>query len=338
MSDLKISIVIPTLNQGHYIEQTLVSIFNQNYPALELIVIDGGSNDSTVQILNQYDKYITYWVSEPDCGQAHAINKGLVKATGDIFNWINSDDFLEPGALKAIATAFKAQPNKKIMCGYTHCFYDDTGITSHTYRMGIKSSVSETILDVEMNQPGSFYSMEAIRSLGTINPTLRYVFDDELWFRFLCKFGLESVGFTNELIAHFRLHQNSKSVGDGFYEFYKELLNLYLFVAREAGLSNPIISNLEKDQFINLYVSHNDWDFAFLERDKLYKLLADRFMFRLYKDQAYKDARVGLIHSFINNDFKKLDKKIALAMKLLFPNRFIDLTRLIFREMRCKLK
>ena len=134
----------------------------------------------SVDILKKYDKYLAWWVSEPDYGQAHAINKGLKHATGDIFNWINSDDYLEPRALKMIADSFELGSNTEVVCGFTHCFFDENKETSHTYRMGIKKNPTDTLLKVEMNQPGTFYRTSVVRDLGGINASLRYVFDNEL--------------------------------------------------------------------------------------------------------------------------------------------------------------
>ena len=104
----RISIVTPSYNQGHYIEETIRSILLQGYPNLEYIIIDGGSTDRSVEIIQKYASFLTYWVSEPDNGQTQAIDKGLAYCTGEIFNWVNSDDFLSRNALATIASAFTA--------------------------------------------------------------------------------------------------------------------------------------------------------------------------------------------------------------------------------------
>ncbi|RZK26019.1 MAG: glycosyltransferase, partial [Flavobacterium sp.] len=106
----KISIITPSFNQCQYIEQTILSVLNQNYPNLEYIVIDGGSTDGTVDILKKYDGRIAYWTSEPDKGQTDALNKGFERATGDIVNWINSDDYYAPDTLAQVAASFARQP------------------------------------------------------------------------------------------------------------------------------------------------------------------------------------------------------------------------------------
>jgi glycosyltransferase involved in cell wall biosynthesis len=113
----KITIVIPTLNQGRYIEATLQSIVSQQYPNLELIVVDGGSTDSTLAIIKKYESRITWWVSEHDSGQTAAINKGFARATGEILAWINSDDLVAPGALKCVISYFLGQPEVQVLYG-----------------------------------------------------------------------------------------------------------------------------------------------------------------------------------------------------------------------------
>lgn len=102
----KISIVTPSYNQGEFIEETILSVLNQGYPNLEYIVIDGGSTDNTLAILEKYKDSLAYWVSEKDGGQGNAINKGFRKATGDIYGWINSDDYYLPHTFEALAKAY----------------------------------------------------------------------------------------------------------------------------------------------------------------------------------------------------------------------------------------
>ena len=95
----KISIITPCFNAALYIEQTILSIINQDYDNLEYIIIDGGSTDGTIDIIKKYENKIAYWISEPDNGQSEAINKGIAVSTGDVFNWVNGDDYLEVGVL-----------------------------------------------------------------------------------------------------------------------------------------------------------------------------------------------------------------------------------------------
>lgn len=325
----KITIITPSFNQGHYLEQTILSVLNQNYPNLEYIIIDGGSTDNSAEIIRKYEGRLAYWVSEPDRGQAHAINKGLARATGDIFNWLNSDDYLEPGALEEVASQFEKNPNGKIVCGFTYCFFEETHTHSHTYRMGLKPTIAETILDVEMNQPGSFYRMDEVKKLGGVNESLRYVFDDELWFKFLMKNGMAPVIFSEKRLANFRLHKASKSVDEGMHEFYKELLNLQLFIAEQIGLPEILIRYLKKDQFIDHYRSE-PWPVQFDGRKIFLNLLAERYRYRLYKDRYYELARRGVFQSLRKGHFQG---NWLPAIKLLFPAPVINSLRTLKNKM-----
>ena len=114
----KISIVTPSFNQGQYIEETIISVLSQNYPNLEYIIIDGGSTDNTIGIIKKYESRITYWVSKLVRCQSHAINKGLNKCTGNIFNWLNSDDWYMPGVLFKATNAFINNRTGLFVSGY----------------------------------------------------------------------------------------------------------------------------------------------------------------------------------------------------------------------------
>src|SRR5439155_25397176 len=106
MSLPRITIVTPSFNQGRYLEQTIRSVLDQGYPNLEYIICDGGSTDESVEIIKRYQHRLAYWCSEKDRGQSHAINKGFERATGDVYAYINSDDYFEPGVFECIAQAY----------------------------------------------------------------------------------------------------------------------------------------------------------------------------------------------------------------------------------------
>jgi glycosyltransferase involved in cell wall biosynthesis len=113
----RISVVVPSFRQARFIRETLISLLDEAYPNLELIVVDGGSDDGTVEILREFDSRIAWWVSEPDQGQTHAINKGFARSTGDIMAWLNSDDRIVPGSLHLIARFFEKNPQVDIAYG-----------------------------------------------------------------------------------------------------------------------------------------------------------------------------------------------------------------------------
>src|SRR5437870_3630005 len=116
-----LAVVTPSYNQGHFLEETILSVLNQGYPNLEYVVVDGGSTDESVEIIRKYEPWLAYWVSERDQGQTHAINKGLARATGEVFAYLNSDDLFVPGALTAIGEAYARYPHADAI--YGKCVY-----------------------------------------------------------------------------------------------------------------------------------------------------------------------------------------------------------------------
>lgn len=126
----RISIVTPAYNHGRYIEQTIRSVLLQGYPNLEYIIIDGGSDDETLEIIRRYEPWLSSWVSEPDHGQSHAINKGFERATGEIMGWLNSDDVYEPNALQLVARQFASNPHIELVYG-DGWYLDESGEKTH---------------------------------------------------------------------------------------------------------------------------------------------------------------------------------------------------------------
>ena len=313
-----ISIVIPSFNQGKYIEQTIVSIIEQSYKKVEIIIIDAASTDETVAVIKKYEQYIAYWVSEPDRGQSHAINKGLEKCNGEVFNWINSDDYLEPGALQNIATLFGENNDVQVVCGFTRCFFDEDNSTSHEYRMGVKPTVAETISLVEMNQPGSFYLTNIVKEFGGVNESLRYVFDDELWFRFLCKYGIENIYLTDKRFAHFRLHGSSKSVGEGFTLFGKEINALYIDILTNAQAPIWLLDCMKETEPSAKYISAGKWEISKLEKQKFIAAFAVKYINSIYIKGDKKNAKEAMQLAITNGFFTWNRMMTSLRVKLLF--------------------
>ncbi len=238
----KISIVTPSYNQGQYIEQTIKSVIDQDYPNLEYIIIDGGSTDETVSIIKKYEQHLAYWISESDSGQTNAINKGFEKCTGEIFNWINSDDYYEPGVFEKIADLFTKHPTVNVVCGKEWNFIDEKQ-DEKTLNAGsiIKQNVYETIRVGIIDQPCTFFKKNKIDAIFPLNESLHYVMDRQLWWGYLLKYDQVHILKTNEIFTWFRMHPKSKSIEkQKYFEAETDLLRLSLF----RHLGAPVI--LEK--------------------------------------------------------------------------------------------
>jgi hypothetical protein len=213
----RISIVIPSYNQGRFVEETIRSILLQHYPDLELIVMDGASADETVEILRKYDASLAYWVSEKDRGQTHAINKGLERATGEVFAYLNSDDVYTPGSLFEVARAFAAHPEADVV--YGECVYmNEWGEESFTVQGHVTDFTSylriwERLARRDfLTQPEVFCRRAALAELGGFREELRSVMDFEMWLRLLAR-GKQFVALPIPL-AKFRTYAAQKSSVD----------------------------------------------------------------------------------------------------------------------------
>lgn len=219
----KISIVTPSFNQGKYIEQTILSILDQKYPNLEYIIIDGGSTDNSIEIIKKYESQIAFWVSEKDMGQAHAINKGLSHCTGQFFNWINSDDYLDEGALFTVAKNFTDE-RTGIVAGAV-CNFDEKGFEKivQNRRISIEGILSDDT-DYIYHQPGVWMRMNIMEKVGKFGIDYHYCFDQEYILRYLLL--NDQVKYITETLAHFRLHEVSKTVSQAA-SFYWDFSKMY---------------------------------------------------------------------------------------------------------------
>lgn len=225
----KITVVTPSFNQGRYIEETLLSVRNQGYPNVEHIVMDGGSTDDTMAVVDRYRDGLARVVSEKDEGQSDAINKGFKLATGDILTWLNSDDMLAPGALAAVALAFHTS-GADMVAGECHVHRDAAFVSRHLTSCENGPLPLEDILDIEgrwlegqfFYQPEVFFSRAAWEKAGShVRTDLYHSMDYELWVR------MAAAGARLHVIARpvawFRAHPDQKTAGDVVGGFRTEL-------------------------------------------------------------------------------------------------------------------
>ena len=208
----RISLITPSLNQGQYLEQTIRSVLDQEYPNLEYVVIDGGSTDGSVDIIRRYAKHLSYWVSQPDGGQSDAINHGLSRATGEVFNWLNSDDYCVPRSLWRVADAF-TNPAVTVLCGRSHVV-NEAGQMLFTSRGTdvYADNLARTIGWARIDQPETFFRMNVLRQIGPLDARLHYLMDRDWWIKYLFAFGLAGVTQIPDALVNFRRHGASKSV------------------------------------------------------------------------------------------------------------------------------
>lgn len=208
VSQPSISIVTPSFNQAEYLERTILSVLDQNYPNLEYIIIDGGSTDGSIDIIRKYADHLAYWVSEPDRGQAHAINKGLERATGDWVAWQNSDDVFYPDAFSKLAMAATAEPNAGLIIGDMNLIdKDDVLLRDIKYvRPTYKSLLAEGM--VLANQ-SAFWRRDVHAKIGYLNESLDCVFDVE-WFLRMLQSGVRAT-HVNAVWGGLRIHEDTKT-------------------------------------------------------------------------------------------------------------------------------
>lgn len=175
------TILTPSYNHAEFIRQTIDSVLSQNYPRLKYWIMDGGSTDNTLSILKSYGQKI-HWVSERDAGQADAINKGFMKAKGDIVAWLNSDDFYEPGTLSKVADYFSKHPEIDFIYGDMN-FVDRFGLHPKPCNYLSDFSLSRLLKYCYICQPSVFFRWSVIDRVGLLNTEYSYAFDYDYWLR-----------------------------------------------------------------------------------------------------------------------------------------------------------
>ena len=233
---MKVSIITPSYNQSQFIERTIQSVLSQDYANIEYIIMDGGSTDGTIEILNKYsDKII--WKSEKDNGQSDAINKGLKMATGDIVAYLNSDDTYEPEAISKAVKFFQENPEKKWAYGKCKIINKKDQkirkpITAYKNLLLKKYSYSKLLTENFISQPATFWKKELHQELGYFDENENFCMDYEFWLRLGQKYP---AGVINEYLANFRYYSNSKSGSVNKQQFRDQLR-----LAKKYGANHPL--------------------------------------------------------------------------------------------------
>ena len=207
MSTPKISVVIPSFNQAGYLGQTLDSVLAQRYSNLELIVIDGGSKDDSVEILRRYAPHLSYWVSEPDQGQTHALIKGFAHASGEIFCWLNSDDLFEPGTLAEVVDFFTRNPQADAVFGDAIWIDAEGQLLRHQREIPFNRFLW---LYTYNYIPGMsmFWRREIYDRTGGLNPDFNLAMDADLWIRFA---DIGQIGHVRRFWSRVRFYPEQKN-------------------------------------------------------------------------------------------------------------------------------
>lgn len=201
----KISVVTPSFNQGQFIEETIRSVLLQGYPNLEYIVMDGGSTDGSVDIIKKYEPWLTYWVSETDAGQSAAINKGLNFGTGEIFAWLNSDDFYSPNMLTQAAVYLTLHPEVGMIYGDRNVVdqfsrFVDFQRYFYFFRWQLRYMSG-------IPQETTFFRAEIFKKAGLLDDKLQYAMDLDLWWRVS---KVTKIQYIPGFIGNYRNHEATK--------------------------------------------------------------------------------------------------------------------------------
>lgn len=205
-----VSIITPSYNQSRYIEETIQSVIGQNYAKIEYIIIDGGSNDGSIEIIKRYDGSLKDWISEPDQGQTDAINKGFARTNGEILAWINSDDTYLPTAVSEAVDFLIKFPDVGMV-------YGDANLIDENGKVIGKFPARQTDYKrlrrgyVHIPQQASFFRAELWKKVGPLDPSFYFAMDYDLWVRIS---RLAPIRYLPKTWANFRIHGSGKSVID----------------------------------------------------------------------------------------------------------------------------
>jgi len=229
-----VSIVTPSYNQARYLESTIQSVLAQDYARIEYIVVDGGSTDGSVEIIENYQSRLAYWVSEKDNGQADAINKGLARASGEIFAWLNSDDYYLPNTISSAVKIFEENPDVAMIYG-DMLAVDEHGQTINLLKYR-QLSLEDLLCFQIIGQPSVFFRRAAYDKTGGLDPTFHFLLDHHLWIR-LAQHG--KILHVPQTWAAARYHAEAKNRAKAA-EFGREAFRILGWAQSQPGLSEAV--------------------------------------------------------------------------------------------------
>jgi glycosyltransferase involved in cell wall biosynthesis len=203
-----VSIVTPSYMQARFLESTIRSVLEQDYPKIEYIIVDGGSTDASVDIIQRYADRLAWWVSEKDKGQTDAINKGFTHANGDILAWLNSDDTYQPHAITEAVEFLQTHPDAGMVYGDTN-FIDENGHTIGRFPAAQTDLRRLRQGYVHIPQQASFWRANLWKQVGPLDPSFYFAMDYDLWVRLA---AITPLQYTPQLWANFRLHTQGKTI------------------------------------------------------------------------------------------------------------------------------
>jgi glycosyltransferase involved in cell wall biosynthesis len=223
----RVSIVTPSYNQSAFLEETICSVLNQEYPDLEYIIIDGGSTDGSLEIIKRYSHRLAGWISEKDRGQTDAINKGFARATGQIFAWLNSDDTYQPGAIAEAVNYFESHPEAGMVYGDANLIDEEGNVIG---RFPARQTDYRRLMQgyVHVPQQAAFFRGDLWRQVGPLDPTFYFAMDYDLWVRLS---RVSRLDYYPSIWANFRMHGSAKSIAADD-RCWPEMLRVY---QREGG-------------------------------------------------------------------------------------------------------
>jgi glycosyltransferase involved in cell wall biosynthesis len=237
-----ISVVMPSFNKVNYIEKSILSVLNQNYQNIELIIIDGGSEDGTVEIIKKYNEFISYWVSEKDNGQSNALNKGFKKTNGEILCWLNSDDLFLPGTLKTASQTLTKNSKKKICYGdWLSIDADDKIIDRHfAFNLSVNHLKYEGF---NFNAQSLFWRREVHETFSGFDTKLNKTMDYQMMIEFSIKQTKQAFIRIEKPLAAFRRYAGQKT---GIYGEEENNEHQYLSVKYEYADKYKFFGKLKR--------------------------------------------------------------------------------------------